>query len=494
MTGSSLDRLAAVTGAELIGSGSTKVMDVTHDSRRVGPGSLFIAVRGSESDGHRFVGDAMAAGASALCVERRMDVALPQLVLPDTRSAMAVLAVEVHGDPSRRLKVVGVTGTNGKTTVTHYLESMAVGAGMLAGLMGTVQTRAAGQVFDQERTTPEAPDFQRLLAAMADLGCQVVAAEISSHALELGRVKGTRFEVAAFTNLSQDHLDFHGNMDAYLAAKTRLFREYEVATSVINIDDPAGQGIASAVDGDLVTVGAGGDAFAEEVRPTPAGTSFRMVTPWGSADVEARLRGMFNVENAMLASVSALSVGLTFEQVVSGLVDLPVVPGRFQTISGDDPVTVIVDYAHTPDGVRMSVATARSLGAKRLIALVGAGGDRDRDKRPMMGSAVSGADVAVITSDNPRSEDPEAIIAAVVEGVSDGTELVVEVDRRLAIRTAIGMAMDGDVVLILGRGHEPFQEVGGRFLPFDDREVGQAELRALRSSTNSGPEVGSMGA
>lgn len=489
---SSLGRLAEVSGARVVGSMETTVHDVTHDSRRVAPGSLFVAVRGSSSDGHDFVPLAVASGAAAVCVDHPVAADIPQLVVPDTRPVMALLAAEVHAHPSNDVAVVGVTGTNGKTTVTHYVESIVNRSGGSAGLIGTIQTRAAGRVFESDRTTPEATDFQRLLATMRDLGVGVVAAEVSSHALQLGRVRATRFEVAGFTNLSQDHLDFHGDMATYLAAKRTLFHDYEVGTAVVNIDDPAGRELASGIEDRLVTVGAGGDAWAEAVRPTSTGTAFHLHTPWGVAGVEARVFGEFNVANAMLAAVCSLAVEVRFEDVVEGLERLPGVPGRFQVISGNDPVTVIVDYAHTPEGIRVALDAARGLGGGRVIALVGAGGDRDREKRPLMGAAVAKADIAVITSDNPRSEDPAEIVRAVAEGVGDRTEKIVEVDRRTAIRKAIELAGEGDVVVLLGRGHEPNQEVGGRMIPFDDREVGREELSALRSSTKNRPEVGSM--
>lgn len=492
MSGSDLQRLADVSGAELVGSGATKILDVTHDSRQVRPGSLFVAVRGSSSDGHDFISQAVAIGAAAVCVDHSVSSPIPQLVVGDTRGVMALLAAEVHGHPSRDIAVVGVTGTNGKTTVTHYVESIVNRSGGSAGLIGTIQTRAAGKLFESERTTPEATDFQRLLASMRQLGVGVVATEVSSHALELGRVRETRFEVAAFTNLSQDHLDFHGDMESYLSAKKSLFIDYELGTAVINIDDPAGREIAVNATSPVVSVGVEGDAWARAVGLTTTGTRFELVTPWGSARVEASIFGEFNVENAVMASVCCLAADMPFDDVVESLSALPGVPGRFQMISGDDPVTVIVDYAHTPEGVRLAVETARGLGSRKVIALVGAGGDRDREKRPMMGAAVSKADVAVVTSDNPRSENPDEIVRAVASGVARDVETIIEVDRRAAIRAALEIAGDGDTVLLLGRGHEPFQEVDGRLIPFDDREVGRAELALLRRSAKNRPEVGSM--
>lgn len=486
-----------MVGGHLVPGGAVTtaaVEEVTHDSRQVGPGWLFVAVAGHSRDGHDFVAEAVASGAAAICVDREMPVEVAQIVVADTRQAMGALAAAVHGDPSRDLSVVGVTGTNGKTTVTHYVEAIAASAGIPAGLIGTIGVRIAGEPSGSARTTPEAPDFQRLLSRMRHAGCRIVAAEVSSHALTLDRVRGTRFEVAAFTNLTQDHLDFHGDMDHYLAAKRSLFEEYEVGTAVVNVDDPAGERIARGFGGrPLVTVGVEGDARAEVVVPTPFGTRFRLVTPWGESDTSTTATGRFNLDNAMIAAVSSLAAGIGFDQVVGGVENLPGVPGRYEKVSGDDPVKVIVDYAHTPDGIAHAIATAREISEGRVIALVGAGGDRDREKRPLMGRAVSAADLAVVTSDNPRSEDPQAIVEAVVTGLTPGAKSLVEVDRRLAISLAVSRAEPGDVVLVLGRGHEPHQEIAGELIEFDDRRVAREALAAVRKSTNSGAGTGRMG-
>ncbi|HEX9762682.1 MAG TPA: UDP-N-acetylmuramyl-tripeptide synthetase, partial [Acidimicrobiia bacterium] len=313
MAGSRLDQLAALVGGHLIGvtGDPPTILDVTHDSRQAAPGWLFVALRGVRSDGHDHVAQAVSAGAVAACVEHDTGVEVPQLVVPDTRRALGSLAARVHGDPSHDLAVVGVTGTNGKTTVTHYVESIASHAGLATGLIGTIQTRVRERAFESARTTPEATDFQRLLAAMRDSGARLVAAEVSSHALALGRVRATRFRVAAFTNLSQDHLDFHGDMESYLAAKSTLFLEYEVGTSVIDVDDAAGRRIADEVatraDHALVRVGTDGDARSEARHPTGVGTGFQLFTPWGNAEVETPVIGEFNVDNAVLAAVCCLA-------------------------------------------------------------------------------------------------------------------------------------------------------------------------------------------
>lgn len=468
------------------------INEVIHDSRQSRPGALFVAVRGARMDGHRFVDQAVAGHASAVCVETEMAVPVPQILVADSRRAMGPLAARVHDDPSHHLAVIGVTGTNGKTTVTHYVEAIARNAEVVTGLIGTVGVRMAEESIVTDRTTPEATDFQRLLGEMKDAGCQLVAVEISSHALALNRVRATRFEVAAFTNLSQDHLDFHGDMESYLAAKETMFHDYEVGTAVVNVDDPAGRAIADRYRGALVEVGAGGDARAESIVATVTGSAFRLVTPWGDQEIEAAVTGRFNVDNAVIAAVCSLAAGIGLDEVASGLAGLPGVPGRFERVSADDPVTVIVDYAHTPAGISHAVATARGITDSRVIALVGAGGDRDRDKRPLMGEAVSAADVAVITSDNPRSEEPGAIVEAVLEGMTTGSATIVEIDRRQAIKAALAEANPGDVVLILGRGHEQFQEIGGEKVAFDDRSVAVSTLATLRKSTNPGDGTGSM--
>jgi len=474
------------------GPNEVTVVDVTHDSSQAAEGVLFVAIRGARFDGHAFVPVAIEAGSPAVCVDHALGTTIMELVVHDTRVALGPLASAVHDEPSRALNVIGVTGTNGKTTVTHYVESLASSAGLMTGLIGTIHTRIGNETLRSDRTTPEASDFQRLLARMRDEGAELVAAEVSSHALELGRVAATRFSVAAFTNLSQDHLDFHGDMESYRNSKRRLFEEYEVGTAVVNIDDALGRVIASTFGGDLLTVGAHGDISHSGVMPAGRGTGLTLSTPWGSADVDVPVVGSFNVDNAVLAAACGLAVGLRFDDIVSGLRKLHGVPGRFELVSGDDPIQVIVDYAHTPDGIAEAVRTARGLGGGDVIALVGAGGDRDKAKRPLMGEAVSSADLVIITSDNPRSEDPAAIADAVVAGLDTSVPSIVDLDRSSAITKAIDVAHDGDIVLILGRGHEPMQETAGKLRPFDDREVARGALTLSRMSTDSVGDSGSM--
>ncbi len=471
-----LDRLTSVVAGRLIGDGATLVSDVTHDSREVGGGSLFAAVRGFVTDGHAFVGNALAAGAVGACVEDESSVpeGAAAIVVPSVRSVLGRLSSSVHGEPSSSLRVVGITGTNGKTTVTHLLESIATAAGVQQAIIGTVGARINGEPYRIERTTPEATDFQRLLAAMVGFGVDVAAVEVSSHALALGRVDGTRFEIGAFTNLSQDHLDFHSDMDEYLAAKRSLFELCRLG--VIWVDDPAGREIASEATVPLVRVGTGSDA---DVLGTPVavafdGSTFDASGPGGGARIHLRLPGRFNMSNALVAAACANALGIPWDTIADGIGRVSSIPGRFEIVPTERDFTVVVDYAHTPAGIESIVDAARELAeGGRVIVVAGAAGDRDPDKRPLMGAAAATADRAVITSDNPRSEDPEKIVSEVAAGA--GKDVVTVVDRRKAIEVAFDMAHRGDVVLILGKGHESTQEVAGEFLPFDDRQVAREE-------------------
>ncbi len=486
----SVAELAAVASGQVIPGSSlpAPVRDVTHDSRQAGEGTLFVAMAGALADGHDFISDAVDRGSDTVCVTRPVETTATQIVVDETRKAIGPLSSHVQGAPSADLRVIGVTGTNGKTTVTHYLDSLASSAGVTTGLIGTIETRVAGVKKESIHTTPEAPDFQRLLAEMRDEGVDLVSTEVSSHALELGRVRATSFAVAAFTNLSQDHLDFHGDMSSYLAAKRRLFEEYEVGSAVINIDDPAGVGIARSYSGDLVTVGDQGDVQVTSVTPTPHGTSFTMLSPWGEASTHGPVISRFNLENLVMASTCALAAGLGFDEVIAGIESVNRVPGRFELIETTSGFSVVVDYAHTPEGIAKAIEASRSITQGRVIVVVGAGGDRDRDKRPLMGAATLKADVTVITSDNPRSEDPASIVAEVVAG-ADPTHAAAIVDRREAIEHAIGEAGHGDMVLVLGRGHEPSQDIDGEKVPFDDRAVVR---EILGQTAESQPPSGSM--
>lgn len=489
-TSKSLYELAEVVDGDVLGNPQIAVSDVTHDSRQAGPGALFIAIEGEVHDGHDFAPEAISTGASALCVQRKLEFDVPQLIVANTRRVAGQLASEVHGNPSHELDVIGVTGTNGKTTVTHFVESLLSAHGTPTGLIGTIGSRALGKPIQSIRTTPEATDFQRLLGRMRDVGTEKVAVEVSSHALELDRVRGTRFAVAAFTNLSQDHLDFHGTMEAYRTAKERLFSEYEVGMAVLNVDDPVGSAIAEGYSGSKVTVGNAGEFGGGEIVPTSVGVEFELRAPGFRERVAAPVFGSFNVSNLLLAMACCYVSDMTMSEIVAALSELPAVPGRFEIVSHSDEPTVVVDYAHTPDGVEMAVATARPMASGRLLVVIGAGGDRDSAKRAPMGAAASGGDLVFVTSDNPRSEDPGAIVDQVLQGVT--TDYIREPDRAAAIGTAISTAGIGDVVLILGKGHEKGQEIAGEVFPFDDREVARHHLNLLRKSANSGPDSGSM--
>ncbi len=336
MSGSSVRQLADVVDGRLeapeTGQTEVSVVDVTHDSRQAGEDILFVAVRGATVDGHGFVSRAVAAGSPAVCVDHPTGSSVMEIVVPDTRSALGPLAASVHGDPSRTMKVIGVTGTNGKTTVTHYIESIASSAGLMTGLIGTIHTRIGDKGVRSIHTTPEASDFQRLLGRMRDSGTELVAAEVSSHALVLGRVAATTFAVAAFTNLSQDHLDFHGDMDSYRSAKRRLFDEYQVGTAVVNVDDEVGEEIARTFHGSVLRVGSDGEIRHADIVPTSRGTSLRLITPWGSAELLLPVVGLFNIDNAVMAAACGLASGIGFDEVVAGLQSLQGVPGRFEVV------------------------------------------------------------------------------------------------------------------------------------------------------------------
>ncbi len=477
--------LAAAVGGVVVGDGGIRIGDVTHDSREAGPGALFVAVRGFTFDGHDYAGRAVDAGSPAVCVEDSAVVpaGAAAIVVADTRAVMAHLAATVHGNPSEQLAVIGVTGTNGKTTVTHLLEQIVAAAGMMPGIVGTVGARVAGSPVPLERTTPEATDFQRLLAGMVAAGVEVAAVEVSSHAMALGRVDATRFRVAAFTNLSQDHLDFHADMEEYYSAKASLFVPERADRAVIWVDDAAGRRLAGDTILPVITVGLGpeADVTARDLVMTLDGSTFRAVGPGGEARVRLEIAGDFNVANALVAVACATEIGIGWDSIADGIAAVERVAGRFEMVDIGEDFTIVVDYAHTPEGVAAVIAATRRLAPEaRLLAVVGAGGDRDRAKRPLMGAAAATADVAFITSDNPRSEDPTAVMLEVVAGAASGpAQVVAEVDRRAAIRAAVHEAHTGDVVLILGKGHEQGQDFGDVVVPFDDATVAREEA-ALR--------------
>jgi len=469
---------AAVPGSQTRGEASAPVDEVAFDSRQVVPGALFFCVRGATADGHDFAEEAVRAGASALAVERWLDLGVPQILVPSVRQAMGPMSAVVLGDPARSMTIVGVTGTNGKTTIVHLLDAVFRAAGHRTGAIGTVGAHVAGEPVPIARTTPEAPDLQRLLRRMRDAGVTTVAMEVSSHALDQGRVGGLLFDAAVFTNLSQDHLDHHGSMESYFAAKASLFTEDRTKQAVVNLDDPWGRRLL-ALPVPVTTFGLdpAADVHAENVRTRTGGLSFRV----GGSEVTSSLRGGFNVSNCLAAIASSELVGVDPDDAIRGLATAGQVPGRMEPVDAGQRFLVVVDYAHTPDSIRTVLAAARPLATGRVIVVIGCGGDRDRAKRfPMGAAATEGADLTVITTDNPRSEDPLDIIAEVERGAAEGGgRYVVEPDRRAAIRLALSHAHPGDVVVVAGKGHEAEQELADRSIPFDDRVVVREELEAL---------------
>ena len=516
-----IDLLNGSQEYELLGRPSVDITSLSHDSRFVSSGSLFFCVPGLRLDGHDFAGDALARGAAALCVERRLDLPAPQVIVPDVRRAMADMARVFYGDPSSRLLLAGVTGTNGKTTTAYLTAWILEHSGIATGLLGTVERIMGGEHFPTERTTPEALDLQRDLAAMLRAGDEAAVMEVSSHALELGRVDGLHFDAVAFTNLTQDHLDFHGSFEAYQAAKVRLFTADVFARArppaVVNLEDPLGCYLAEVLPQDRLLTYAVADAAAcgrasardeaadqgnepdltfRTLELDAAGLRGALVVRnraearirrnegTGSADgerevwLEAPLLGRFNAANVLAAIGLGIGLGLDLPTMIAAVRDFPGVPGRMQSVDVGQPFTVLVDYAHTPDSVENVLLTARAVTDGRVIAVLGCGGDRDPGKRPLMGRALElGSDVPVITSDNPRTEDPQAITSDILAGLSHPDCALVQVDRERAIGMAIGLARAGDIVLILGKGHERTQEFANRKVPFDDVEVARSALR-----------------
>jgi UDP-N-acetylmuramoyl-L-alanyl-D-glutamate--2,6-diaminopimelate ligase len=463
-----------MTVRDLLGDGpAVEIGGLAFDNRAVEPGTLFFCVPGFTRDGHDFAGDAVARGAAALVVARPVDAGVPEVQVTDVRAAMATAAARFYGDPTASLPVVGVTGTNGKTTTAFLVRALLEAAGRRCGLLGTVTSVVAGEERPTVRTTPEAIDLQRTFREMLGGGDTACAMEISSHALELRRAEGVRVAAAVFTNLTQDHLDFHPTMEDYFQAKRRLFASPLTAVRVVNVDDPYGRRLAEEFP-DAVTFGTDASYRAVDVRTGFAGTDCTFETPDGAFDVHVPLPGLFNVANALGAWAAVRALGVE----ISALPATARVPGRFEPVDEGQAFAVLVDYAHTPDSLENVLRAARELASGRVIAVFGAGGDRDRGKRPLMGEIGARlADIALVTSDNPRSEDPEAIIAEILAGA--GREVEHDVDRRRSIHRAVELARPGDVVVIAGKGHEQGQEfANGRKEPFDDVAVAREALRS----------------
>jgi UDP-N-acetylmuramoyl-L-alanyl-D-glutamate--2,6-diaminopimelate ligase len=471
--------LRALVGASGLGAevrGDARVSGLSYDPRLVRPGDVFCCIPGARADGHAFAAEVASAGAAALVVEHPVDVDLPQAEVASVRWALGPLAAAFYEHPSAEMQVAAITGTNGKTTVTYLVEAIASVAGLEPGIVGTVSRRFKGTSSKAARNTPEAPDLQQLLRRMRDAGVDLVVLEATSDGIEQGRLRGTRFATAAFTNLTQDHLNTHGSMEAYFEAKAALFDPEYTSRAVVNISDDAGLRIVDRAGDrlELLTYGSEeADISAGSVDLAPTGSRARLRTPAGAYDIETSLVGRYNVDNCMCAFGIALHLGIDPDDIVRGLGRLERVDGRLEPVDAGQPFLALVDYAHTPDALEQALAACRGLTTGRLIVVFGCGGDRDRAKRPLMGRAAThGADHTIITSDNPRSEDPAAIIADIEPGARQGGgEYTVIADRREAIRTALGEAKPGDVVLVAGKGHEQGQELADRTIPFDDREV-----------------------
>jgi UDP-N-acetylmuramoyl-L-alanyl-D-glutamate--2,6-diaminopimelate ligase len=533
-------RLAELIPTQRVGSGgpikdrpagdgtAVEITSLAYDSRTVTPGALFFCVPGEHSDGHDHAAQAVQAGAVALVLERPLGLGVPEITVESARAAMGPVAARFYGDPTTALQVVGVTGTNGKTTTAFLVRALLEASGRRCGLLGTVTSIVGGEERATRRTTPEAIDLQVDFRAMLDGGEQACAMEVSSHALALGRTDGVRFAAAIFTNLTQDHLDFHGTMEEYFQAKRRLFvpaapggkgrdafpaggrgprpspgaytspSHAAIASdttppgvSIVNLDDPYGRRLAAELP-EAVTFAIARDAHyrAYDVRVGHDGCRLRLETPGGARALSLPLRGQFNVANALGAFAAAHALGGDLDTLVEALERGVRVPGRMEPVDEGQEYAVLVDYAHTPDSLENVLATARELTGGRVICVFGAGGDRDTGKRALMGEiAAQGADVVVVTSDNPRSEQPQAIIAQIMEGTTGArpvgaAKIVVEADRREAIHRAVAAARPGDVVLIAGKGHEQGQEfAAGRVVPFDDVAVAREALRARGART-----------
>ncbi len=476
-----------MTLRELLGDGpAVDVVALAYDNRAVRPGTLFFCVPGFTRDGHDYAPDAIARGAVALVVQRPLGLGVPEVLVEDVRAAMAIAAARLHGDPTAELDVVGITGTSGKTTTTFLVRHLLEAAGRRCGLLGGVTSVVGGEERPAVRTTPEAIDLQATFRSMVDAGDRACAMEVSSHALELRRVDGVRFAVAAFTNLSQDHLDFHPDMETYYAAKERLFAEFPIGRKVVVVDDEWGRRLAAAFpDATTVSLDGPADWTAAAHCSGLGGNAFTVTAPAGQATVELPLRGRFNAANALVALAAGDALGLELDAMAGSLATVPAVPGRVQAVEEGQGFAVLVDYAHKPGALEKVLQSAREVASGRVFVVFGAGGDRDRGKRPLMGAiAARLADHVIVTSDNPRSEPPDAIIDEILAGVPAGAFHVERLtDRRAAIAHALEQAAPGDVVVIAGKGHEQGQEhAGGRKEPFDDVQVARESLRRIAGS------------
>ncbi|MQA78214.1 MAG: UDP-N-acetylmuramoyl-L-alanyl-D-glutamate--2,6-diaminopimelate ligase [Streptosporangiales bacterium] len=498
----SLAGLAATLGVPAP-AGDPAVTGITHDSRSVRPGDVYAALPGANVHGADYADQAVAAGAVGVLTDpagaERVTAGVAVLVVPDPRAELGRAAAWVYGDPAADLLVLGITGTNGKTTTAYLVEAGLRAAGHTTGLVGTVATRVGDESVDSIRTTPEATDLHALFAVMRERGVTAVVLEVSSHALVLGRVGGVRFDVAGFTNLSEDHLDFHPDLDDYFRTKARLFTPELSRSGVVCVDAEWGRRLAGEATIPVHTCATGdteADWHARDADLRPDGSTFCVTGPGGEkGEATVRLPGAFNVANGLLAVAMLVTAGVPHAEALTGLETAVGVPGRMERVSAGQAFLAVVDYAHTPDAVECLLRTLRPVTRGRLIVVLGCGGDRDRMKRPLMGAAAARlADVAVLTSDNPRSEDPVAILDAMRSGadtvpVSERADVVVEVDRRAAVVTAVSLAGADDVVVVAGKGHEQGQDVGGVVHPFDDRQVLHDTIARMDDASGGRPDA-----
>jgi UDP-N-acetylmuramoyl-L-alanyl-D-glutamate--2,6-diaminopimelate ligase len=474
--------IRALAPREVTGTRPVEIADLAYDTRKVAAGSLFFCVPGERVDGHTLAWEAIERGAVALVVERELEASIPQLLVDDVRAAMAVAADAFFGEPTKELELAGVTGTNGKTTTAFLLHSVLEAAGRQTGLVGTIEWIVGAEHRSAPFTTPEAIDLQRLFREMLSAGDRAAAVEASSHGAALRRLDRVRLDALVFTNLTQDHLDLHGTMEEYFQSKRRLFAGPQPPPAAVNVGSEWGRRLADDLAAShrapLVTFGLEeGEIRPEGLDVSAEGSRFRAA----GIEIETSLRGSFNVENVLGALAAGLLLDLDEDAIAEGVARVSDVPGRFELVDTGQPFIVVIDYSHTPDSLATVLRAARELGEGRVIAVFGAGGDRDRGKRPLMGKvAAELADLAIVTSDNPRSEDPLAIIQDVLQGT--GVDVEIDPDRRSAIHRAVGVAEPGDVVVVAGKGHEQGQDVGGVVHPFDDRAVVREALAALRAS------------
>ncbi|WP_102271549.1 UDP-N-acetylmuramoyl-L-alanyl-D-glutamate--2,6-diaminopimelate ligase [Cytobacillus massiliigabonensis] len=461
------------------------ISSIENDSRNIQNGSLFICIKGFNVDGHDYAELAVQNGAAAIIAEKKMNLSVPVIVVPDSKRAMSVLADAFFGQPSRKLHLIGITGTNGKTTISHLIEKIISDSGEKTGLIGTMYTKIAGKKYEVKNTTPDSLTLQKIFSQMVDEGISTTVMEVSSHALDEGRIHGCDFNIAVFSNLTQDHLDYHKTMEAYKNAKGLLFSQLGSGFSqnppkfaVLNNDDEASKSYIRATAAHILTYGIDNkaDLQAKNIQITSSGTSFELISPFGIHNVSMQLIGKFSVYNVLASIGAGIATGIPIEQIIQSIKEVQGVSGRFETVDAGQNFSVIVDYSHTPDSLKNALTTVKQFAKKRVFVIVGCGGDRDRSKRPLMAEiACRFSSDPIFTSDNPRSEDPKQILIDMEEGVQ-GYQYKTIIDRKEAIHYAVKAATAGDVILIAGKGHETYQLIGNQMIHFDDREVAKEAI------------------